>query len=275
MSSDFSTDRTSWERFRAARERSLAEPHGWLTLTSFAWLPEAPSPLGSVPGLWSTDGGSAVLTPRGPGLSFIDSGEPVDSPATARLEDEESLLWVQYGGEGDQVAVELARRSGRYAIRTRDSASPVLTGFSGVPTFDYRPDLVLSGRFSAYPQPVDRTIETAHPLVSGIHRSVGEVVFQLPGLDQEVRLEAADEGPGRLGITFYDTTNDAATAGWRRLTVTGPEPDGSVTLDFNRTINYPSAFTPFGTCPKPVHGNRIGAPVEAGEQKPPPYPASA
>lgn len=271
MSSNFATDHSSWERFRAARERSLADRHGWLTLTSFAWLPEDPAPLGPAPGLWSTDGDAAVLAPSGAGLSFIESGKPVDAPATARLEDEESLLWVQYGGNGDQVAVELARRGGRYAIRTRDSASPLLTGFSGVPTFGYRPDMVVGGRFIAYPEPVDRAIDTAHPLVSGIHRSVGEVVFRLPGLAQEVRLEAAEEGPGGLGITFYDATNDGATAGWRRLAVAGPAPDGSVTLDFNRAINYPSAFTPYGTCPKPVPGNRIDAPVEAGERKPRPY----
>ena len=66
-------------------------------------------------------------------------------------------MWVQYGGDdGTQVAVELAMRADKYAIRTRDAASPVFTGFDGVPTFDYRPDLVVEATASVpYPEPVD------------------------------------------------------------------------------------------------------------------------
>ena len=64
----------------------------------------------------------------------------MDGTITARLADEESLMWVQFGGEdGRQVVVELAMRADKYAIRTRDSQSPVFTEFDGVPTFDYRP----------------------------------------------------------------------------------------------------------------------------------------
>ena len=45
------------------------------------------------------------------------------------------------------------------------------------------------------------------------------------------------------------------------------ERDGSVLIDFNRTINLPFAFTAYGTCPAPVPGNRLGLPVTAGEKK--------
>ena len=45
------------------------------------------------------------------------------------------------------------------------------------------------------------------------------------------------------------------------------ERDQSVLIDFNRTINLPFAFTPYGTCPAPVAGNRLGLPVTAGEKK--------
>jgi uncharacterized protein len=47
-----------------------------------------------------------------------------------------------------------------------------------------------------------------------------------------------------------------------------PRPDHSVVLDFNRTINYPSAFTPYGTCPMPVKNNSLDVRVEAGEKLP-------
>ncbi len=39
-------------------------------------------------------------------------------------------------------------------------------------------------------------------------------------------------------------------------------------MDFNRAVNYPSAFTAFGTCPMPAGSNILGTPVEAGEKTP-------
>ncbi|WP_115789503.1 DUF1684 domain-containing protein [Arthrobacter silvisoli] len=259
-----------WQRFRSSRNAALASPHGWLTLTSFQWLESEPSAVELAPGLWSTDGKTATLTASAAdGLTLVETGEPVDGTITAVLQDEESLMWVQYGGaDGTQVVVELAMRADKYAIRTRDDSSPVLTEFDAVPTFDYNPDWVVTGRFEAYPEPVDVPIGTANPLVDGMHRSVGEIVFRVPGLPHEVRLHAEEEKLGALNVTFHDETNGNTTDEWRKVFVPRPRPDGSVVLDFNRAINYPSAFTPYGTCPMPVAGNSIDVAVEAGEKLP-------
>jgi uncharacterized protein (DUF1684 family) len=264
-----------WQRFRTSRNRALASGHGWLTLTSLQWLESEPSAVELAPGRWSTDGTTAFLTAdAAEGLTLVDSGAAVDGTISARLSDEESLMWVQYGGEdGRQVVVELAMRAGKYAIRTRDSQSPVFTEFDGVPVFDYRPDLVVEARFVPYPEPVDMPIGTANPLVDGVHRSVGELVFRLPGKDHECRLQAEEEKLGALTVTFHDETNGAAppgqaTAEWRKVSTTRPRPDNTVILDFNRAINYPSAFTPYGTCPMPVKNNSLDYRIEAGEKEP-------
>jgi len=263
-----------WQRFRSSRNTALATPHGWLTLTSFQWLEAEPSAVELVPGLWSTDGTTATLTASAAdGLTLVETGEPVDGTITAVLQDEESLMWVQYGGvDGTDVVVELAMRADKYAIRTRDDSSPVLTEFDGVPTFDYNPDWVVTGRFEAYPEPVDVPISTANPLVDGVHRSVGEVVFHVPGREHEVRLHAEEEKLGALNVTFHDETNGNTTDEWRKVFVPRPRLDSSgtasVVVDFNRAINYPSAFTPYGTCPMPVAGNSIDVAVEAGEKLP-------
>ncbi|WP_120522340.1 DUF1684 domain-containing protein [Arthrobacter celericrescens] len=259
-----------WQRFRSSRNTALARPHGWLTLTSFQWLESQPSAVELVPGLWSTDGTTATLTAHAAdGLTLVETGEPVDGTITAVLQDEESLMWVQYGGpDGTDVMVELAMRADKYAIRTRDDSSPVLTEFDGVPTYDYNPDWVVTGRYEAYPEPVDVPIGTANPLVDGVHRSVGEIVFRMPGLPHEVRLHAEEEKLGALNVTFHDETNGNTTDEWRKVFVPRPRPDGSVVVDFNRAINYPSAFTPYGTCPMPVSGNSIDVAVEAGEKLP-------
>jgi uncharacterized protein (DUF1684 family) len=262
--------RARWQRFRHARNTALAGEHGWLTLTSFQWLEDRPAAVELVPGLWSTDGTTAFLTAGGSdGLTRVETGEPVDGRVSATLSNEESLMWVQYGGEdGRQVVVELARRADKYAIRTRDSKSPVLTGFDGVPTFDYRPELVVEARFLPYPAPVEVPIGTANPLVDGIHRSVGELVFRLPGKEHEFHLQAEEEKLGALAVTFHDETNGESTDEWRKVSTARPRPDGTVILDFNRAINYPSAFTPYGTCPMPVKNNSLDVRIEAGEKQP-------
>jgi uncharacterized protein (DUF1684 family) len=262
-----------WQRFRDNRNKALAAPHGWLTLTSFQWLEETPAGVDLAPGLWSTDGTTAALTAApADGLSLADSGKPVHGTVSAALADGESLMWVGFGGgDGTQVVVELARRGGRYAIRTRDSGSPIFTEFDGVPTYPYNPRWEVAGRFEAYPEPVDVPIATANPLVDGIHRTVGEVVFRLPGSGHEFRLQAEEEKLGALTVTFHDETNGDTTDDWRKLALPRPRPDGSVVLDFNRAINYPSAFTPYGTCPMPVRNNSLDVRIEAGEMQP--YPA--
>lgn len=259
-----------WERFRDGRNSVLATEHGWLTLTSFQWLAEEPSAVELAPGLWSTDGTTAFLTASAKdGLTLVATGETVDGTLSAVLEDEESLMWVQYGGaDGKQVVVELAMRADKYAIRTRDDGSPVLTEFTAVPTYDYNPDWVVTGRFEPYEEPQDVPIGTANPLVDGVHRSVGEVVFRVPGVEHEIRLHAEAEKLGALNVTFHDETNGDTTDEWRKVFIPRPRPDGSVVIDFNRAINYPSAFTPYGTCPMPVRGNSIDVRVEAGEKIP-------
>jgi len=265
-----------WQRFRANRNAALAAEHGWLTLTSFQWLEGRPSAVDLAPGLWSADSTTAALTASASdGLTLVSTGEPVDGTITARLADEESLMWVQFGGpDGTQVVVELAMRADKYAIRTRDSQSPVFTEFDGVPTFAYRPDLVVEARFEPYPEPVDVPIATANPLVDGVHRSVGELVFRLPGKDHEYRLHAEEEKLGALTVTFHDETNGDSTDEWRKVSTPRPRVDASgkatVVLDFNRAINYPSAFTPYGTCPMPVRNNSLDARIEAGEKRPAP-----
>lgn len=263
-----------WHRFRNGRNTALAAEYGWLTLTSFQWLESQPAAVELAPGLWTTDGTTAALTAAAAdGLTLVDTGEPVDGTITATLADEESLIWVQYGGaDGRQVVVELAMRADKYAIRTRDSKSPVFTGFDGVPTFEYRRDLVIEATYEAYPEPVAVPIGTANPLVDGVHESVGEVVFRLPGRDHEYRLQAEEEKLGALTVTFHDGTNGDTTDEWRKVATARPRVDSSgkatVILDFNRAINYPSAFTPYGTCPMPVRNNSLDAKIEAGEKQP-------
>lgn len=252
-----------WERFRTNRNEALADVHGWLTLTSFQWLPETPTAFDYIPGLWSVHEGKAVLNASAAdGLSLVADSSMVDGTVSIQVSDEESVMWVSY----DTVVVELGMRANRYMIRTRDAAAPTYTSFTGVPVFDYNPDLVVEGTFTAYEQPRTMVIETAHPEVPGVAELVGEVSFELDGQQHTLAAEAG--GLGSLVVTFFDASNNVSTAAWRKLELTKPRPDHSVVVDFNRTINYPSAFSDFGTCPQPVAANTLSVAVEAGERNP-------
>ncbi|MBP2412186.1 uncharacterized protein (DUF1684 family) [Arthrobacter stackebrandtii] len=252
-----------WDCFRTGRNAALAAPHGWLSLTSFHWLPAAPSALPGVPGLWSFDGTTAYLTAAAEDdLSMVSSGQPVLGTVTAELSDEESLMWVASGS----MVVELGMRANRYMVRTRDAQSPTLASFSGVPAFDYDPAMVVTGSFTPFDAPRPTPIATASPEVPGVAVLAGEVSFELDGIPYTL---AAEEGAlGSLVITFHDASNDVSSSHWRMLELTNPRPDGSVAVDFNRAINYPSAFTDFGTCPAPVPGNTLPVAIEAGERDP-------
>lgn len=252
-----------WERFRTGRNASLADPHGWLSLTSFQWLPSTPSALEGVPGLWSFEDTTAVLTANAEDhLTLVKTGQPMVGTFSVELADEQSLMWVTSGS----VVVELGMRANRYMIRTRDSQAPMLVTFKGVPVFDYTPELVLTGQFVPYVEPRIEIIKTANAEVSGATTLVGEVSFELDGTSYTL---SAEEGAlGSLTITFSDASNNVSTAHWRKLELTRPRPDGTAVVDFNRAINYPSAFSDFGTCPAPVAGNTLPVAIEAGERDP-------
>ncbi len=257
------TEIARWNRFRENHNASLAAEHGWLSLTSLQWLQAEPAPLELFPGLWSADDDGATLRAEASdGLTLFGPGAPAVGTLTATLADEDSLLWVQSGS----IVAELARRGGRYAVRTRDSQSPTLRAFDGVPAFAYRPDLVLHGKFTRYPAPRPVPRNTANPQVTATAAVIGEVTFELDGRTH--RLLTEDGGNGALEATFHDSTNGSSSAGWRKLSMSAPSPDGAVALDFNRTVNYPSAFTAFGTCPMPVPENVLDIPLEAGERAP-------
>jgi hypothetical protein len=64
---------------------------------------------------------------------------------------------------------------------------------------------------------------------------------------------------------FRDGTSAKTTYGAGRYLYTALPKDGRVTLDFNRAMNPPCAFTNFATCPLPPPKNRLDLAVEAGE----------
>jgi uncharacterized protein (DUF1684 family) len=74
-------------------------------------------------------------------------------------------------------------------------------------------------------------------------------------------------GTGKaLQIVFADETNVDETYSVGRFLFVVPNPDGTVTMDFNLAVLPPCAFSYNFNCPIPPKQNRLPFPVRAGEK---------
>jgi uncharacterized protein (DUF1684 family) len=251
-----------WRRWRTERERTLREPHGWLSLVGLHWLGPAPAAIAGVPGRWSADR-AGVLVHAHPADGLLLPGAAVDGTARVAPADGAPGIRIVAG----DVQIEVIRRGPRFAARIRDPRSPTLAAFGGVPTFPPDVDWILTGRFEPYddgPRPV-----TVGSVVEGLTHSLrasGVIRFDRDGTGFALTTFGSGDGPR---VPFRDATNGASThAAGRNVEVAAPDADGRVVLDFNRATNLPCAFTDHATCPLPPPENVLPFAVEAGEQTP-------
>ena len=252
--------REEWLAWRAAREADLAQDHGWLSLTAFAWLADRPTAVTDLPGTWwTTAGGAHVSAAEEDGLLVDDVA--VAGTVTADVPEGASLLWVRHG----QRVVELLRRGGRLAVRVRDPRASTRRDFTGVPTYDHDPGWVRPARFVPASSPRVVDVRTARADLVQQARLVGAVDVDIAG--ERHRLDAVAIGDG-LGLLFHDATNGRTTARWRTVATSAPDAAGNLVVDFNRAVNLPFAFTDHGTCPAPPANNWLELAVTAGEKRP-------
>lgn len=261
MDKDVISLEEQWEFWRADRNKSLASGHGWLSLVAFTWISSKPGIVDNFPGLWWIEGQKvhAIFQAQD---GVVRDDLPFEGEMSVMLEAGSSDTSIS---SGTRVA-EIVLRGGRCGVRVRDSSSPVVTNFSGVPVYSYNPVMRVEGHFEPYEQIVEEAVATAHPDVVGTARIVGEVLFVLGNKCQRLKVQ---ENGDFLQAIFFDPTNGQETARWRYVSFERPEGEGGrVVIDFNRSLNFPAAFTPFGTCPMPPSGNEIDVPVKAGERRP-------
>jgi uncharacterized protein (DUF1684 family) len=82
---------------------------------------------------------------------------------------------------------------------------------------------------------------------------------------QEYRIAAFQDGR-RLQLVFADATTGDDTYGVGRFLFLAPNPDGTITLDFNYAVLPPCAFSYNFNCPMPPKQNRFPFRIEAGEK---------
>ncbi|MBB4682969.1 DUF1684 domain-containing protein [Amycolatopsis jiangsuensis] len=257
MTEDFTQQ---WQDWKAAREKTLADPYGWLALVSLDWLEDRPRAYPGLPGRWWQDAEAAYVDPEGADLRH--EGTPITGPHRVSLVNSGAGTRVTAG----HVEVEIARRSG-YLIRVHDPKAEVLHDFHGVPAYEPDPSWVLHGRFEPFEEPRPTTVGAVVEGLSHVYTAPGRIRFTRDGTEHT--LTAFNGKEGGFNVLFTDATSGVTTyPANRSLPVPPPGPDGAVTLDFTRAVNLPCAFTDFATCPLPPEGNHLPFAVEAGEKLP-------
>jgi len=256
-------DTDQWVLWHAEHERRLADPHGFLAVTSLNFLTAAPQRFPDAPGAWSS-GPDGVVVELADGESLtVDGATVTGRHAFGVIAERGGISAVA----GDAV-IEVAKRGGFDIVRPRHPSHPLRTRYHGTPAYEPDDKWVLSGRFVPFEPPRDVTVGAAVEGLEHVYESPGRVEFAAQGTALALTVFNG-RTPGSLLALFTDETSGVTTyAANRSLAIDPPAADGTVVLDFTRATNLPCAYTDFATCPLPPAENRLPVAVEAGEQIP-------
>ncbi len=266
--------RAEIETWHAEREAALAAEDGWLSLVGLHPIapgkqtigsgPEAalrlPEPTPALLGTLELSQQGELALDVAPGVDLRVDGEPRAGRIPLATDAAGSPTLVELG----TLRFYAIERGGEFFLRVKDSASPARLRFTGVERFPVDPRWRVEARLEA----AEGASSIAIPNVLGQiseEPCPGRLVFTLDG--KECSLWPIGEPGEELFIIFADATSGAETYGAGRfLSAPAPAADGRVTLDFNRAVNPPCAFSPHATCPLPPAGNTLAAAVRAGEK---------
>ncbi|GAA4155851.1 DUF1684 domain-containing protein [Gryllotalpicola daejeonensis] len=264
------TDITPAERlatFRSRREESVKQPQGSLALVNTQWItgdPEAAQTVYGVPGTYyplpAGEKGLRLVATAADGI-LVD-GEPVDGEVIISAKDGEKPSSIVF--DDHTTGTVIVNEAGtEYALRVWDAKSEDLENFGGIDTYDYNPEWVITAKFT----PVEGlSVGFEHIKDEGEERDTaipGEITFEKDGVAYNL---AAFKSGRALQLVFADSTNGDETYSVGRFLFVAPNPDGTITLDFNLAVLPPCAFSYQFNCPLPPKQNRFGVPIRAGEK---------
>lgn len=249
--------RDSIRQWQTHRNAGLRSPDGWLTLVGLFWLKPGNSSIGSavdnnlILPTGSTPAHIGALKLDGEKVVFI---QPNGTSRVLRVDDDQPD--VIHSGS---VSFYVIKRVDKFAVRIKDSASPVLRNFTGMKYFPISPEFHFQAKFI----PDEKRIAIVNVQgQSDLEKSPGLVEFDYQG--HVYRLRPIFEGK-TLFFLFKDATNRTETYQAGRMLNTPLPVNGKVDLDFNRSYNPPCTFTPFATCPLPPKENTLPFALTAGE----------
>lgn len=255
---------TPAERYGVFRERralAAVQPQGPLALTNTQWVGEEQTIWG-VPGSWAPapEGGLLVTATAADGI--VVDGATVDGTVRVRGKDDAEPSTIRFSET--VTGFVIAGEDGSYALRVWDENSEGIQNFGGIDAYDYDPAWILTGTFREIEG--GTTVGFEHLKSDGHTRDEvvpGEIRFTHDGVEYDI---AAFKSGRALQLVFADATNGEETYSVGRFLFLAPNPDGSITLDFNMAILPPCAFSYAFNCPLPPKQNRFPFAIRAGEK---------
>ena len=261
------------ETWRSQRVERLRRPDGWLSLIGLHWLKEGSSRVGSAKD-------NDLVLAQGPahlGVVTLADGkvrialDPASGASIAGSAAKEGELADDSHDNPGKVVFGTANfvvidRSGRKALRVKDSEAPTRTHFLGIDYFDIDPSWRVEAKWIAFDPPHELEVPTVIGTVEK-YPVPGKAVFQRGGKTFELLPVIEVPGDRELFLIFADRTSGKETYGAARFLYAPMPVDGKIVLDFNRAYNPPCAFTPYATCPLAPPENRLDLRVTAGEKK--------
>jgi uncharacterized protein (DUF1684 family) len=248
--------------FRRRRDESVAQPQGSLALTT-TQLIDTEQTVWGVPGTWAPlpagDSGVVLTATAEDGIAV--DGELVDGTVTVAGRDSDAPSEIRFS---DTVVGFIIAVDGGYALRVWDANSKAVQQFETIDAFPYNPEWVISARFAEIEG--GTTLGFEHLKDEGKTREMvipGEITFEKDGVEYNL---AAFKSGRALQLVFADATSGDSTYSVGRFLFVAPNPDGTITLDFNLAVLPPCAFSYAFNCPMPPKQNRFTVPIEAGEK---------
>lgn len=249
--------------YHERRELAVVQPKGNLALVNTQWV-DSEQKIYGVPGVWAPvpNGESGLVLRAEASDNIIVDGVLVDGEVVVRGKDSATPSEIVFA-EGVTGFV-IASEEGSYALRVWDANSEGIQEFGSIDVFPYNPEWVITGTFTEIEG--GTTIGFEHLKDDGKTRDMavpGEITFTKDGVDYNL---AAFKAGRALQLVYADATNNDTTYGVGRFLFLAPNPDGSITLDFNRAVLPPCAFSYNFNCPLPPKQNRFAVKIEAGEK---------
>jgi uncharacterized protein (DUF1684 family) len=263
MTDTTQTPQQQYATYHERRELSVVQPKGSLALVNTQWI-DSEQKIYGVPGVWAPlpAGQSGLLVTATASDGITVDGALVDGSAVVRGKDDAKPSEIGFG-EGVTGFV-IASEQGNYALRVWDADSEAIREFGGIDGFDYNPEWVITAKWSEIAG--GKAVGFEHLKDDGATRDEvvpGEITFTKDGVDYDL---AAFKAGRALQLVFADATNGDSTYSVGRFLFLAPNADGTITLDFNRAILPPCAFSYNFNCPLPPKQNRFAVPIEAGEK---------
>jgi uncharacterized protein (DUF1684 family) len=257
------TPEEAFAYFHSRREQAVVQPLGSLALVNTQVI-DSEQPIWGVPGRWAPlrEGASGLKVIAAAGDGIRVDGELVDGEAVVRGKDDPNPSEVVFSDTLRGFVIRL--EGGQYALRVWDAASDAIREFGSIDAYPYNPDWVVTAAWSENPD--GTTVGFEHTSDGKTREEVvpGSIRFTRDGVDYDL---AAFKAGRALQLVFADATSGTETYSVGRFLFVAPNADGTITLDFNRAVLPPCAFSYAFNCPMPPKQNRFAVPIEAGEKQ--------